>query len=234
MNDATDDLLAFLATAVLTPHGILQGSSNQALLCTASAEGHDDTLVVYKAGQGERPLWDFPDGLYRREVAAYVVARALGWDIVPETVLRDGPFGPGAVQRFVHHDPSSHFLTLMPDRADDFRLAAAFDVVINNADRKSGHCLQEEETGRVLLVDHGVCFHVEDKLRTVIWDFSDEDLPQHVIAGLGRFLETPPDLSVLLDPGEQQQVIARAEMLRARGAYPRPPQDRHGVPWPLI
>ena len=127
--------------------------------------------------RGEAPLWDFPDGtLHRREVAAFELARALGWPRVPPTVLRDGPYGPGSVQLFVSFDPAEHFFTLEVEHADTFRRVAMFDLAANNADRKGGHCLLDAD-GEIWVIDHGVCFAVEPKLRTVIWTFVDEPLP---------------------------------------------------------
>lgn len=226
--------LAFLREATLTPHGILAGSSNQALLCTASMAGCQDLLVVYKPGRGERALWDFPPGLFRREVAAARVAASAGWDLIPETVLREGPYGPGAVQRYIDHDPGEHYLALMPAHADEFRLAAALDLVMNNADRKSGHCLRELDTGRVFLVDHGLCFHAEDKLRTVIWAFAGEALAPRVRDGLLALASGHLDLDDLLAPEEREMIARRATALLEAGVYPHPPQDRPAVPWPLI
>lgn len=223
-----------LLDAGLEPLGVLSGSSNNALLCRAILPDEPETLVVYKPGRGERPLWDFPAGLYKREVAAFRLCEAAGWHLVPETVLREGPYGEGAVQRFVVHDPDEHYLTLMPHRADDLRRVAALDVVMNNADRKSGHCLIDSRTGELRIVDHGLCFHIEPKLRTVIWDFIGEPLPGEVRAGLARLIQEPPRLDGLLDVLEIDLVVARARALLEAGRYPDPPQDRPAVPWPLI
>ena len=143
------------------------------------------TLAVYKPQAGEAPLWDFAEGtLCRREVAAFVLAAALGWPAIPPTILRDGPFGTGSVQLFVDADPSEHYFTLRERCLDAFRPVAAFDVVANNADRKSGHCLRSED-GTVWLFDHGVCFHEDPKLRTVIWEFAGEPLADHLARDLG-------------------------------------------------
>ena len=160
-------------------------SSNAALLVRCHA-GEDSCIAVYKPMRGETPLWDFPDGtLHRREVAAFALARALGWPRVPPTVLRDGPYGPGSVQLFVPFDPQHHFFTLEMDHADVFRRVALFDIAANNADRKGGHCLLDAD-GNVWLIDHGVCFAVEPKLRTVIWTFVGEPLPDDAVADLAR------------------------------------------------
>ncbi|MGH8980585.1 MAG: SCO1664 family protein, partial [Acidimicrobiales bacterium] len=151
-------------------HGRIAGSSNVTLLVTCSLEGLD-LLAVYKPVAGERELWDFPPGLDRREVAAHRLSEALGWALVPDTVQRDGPFGPGSFQRVVEEDGVSHYFTLRDEARwrEDLRRIAVFDVVANNADRKSGHVLLAED--RLWAIDHGLTFHAEPKLRTVIWDF---------------------------------------------------------------
>jgi hypothetical protein len=153
-----------MATGDLEILGLLPRSSNYTFLARAGGEGEGSVLVVYKPRRGEVPLWDFTEGtLCQREVAAYVVARALGWPNVPPTILRDGPEGVGSVQRFVAFDPEAHYFTLEPERADDFRKVALFDVVVNNADRKGGHCLLGED-GTIWVIDHGVCFSDEPLL----------------------------------------------------------------------
>jgi len=219
--------------------GRVAWSSNAALLVTVAGAGAE-TLAVYKPRQGERPLWDFPDGtLCRRETASYVVSEALRWDIVPTTVLRDGPYGVGMVQRFVEHDPDDHYFTLLEEHPDDFRRFAAFDVVVNNADRKGGHCLQELATGRLYGIDHGLTFHVGPKLRTVIWDFASEPVPEDVVAdleGLQRVLRGPlgDELCGLLHPAELDALRRRVDGLLAAGRYPEPDEGYHSVPWPMI
>ncbi|HEY8117479.1 MAG TPA: phosphatidylinositol kinase, partial [Actinomycetota bacterium] len=152
--------LALLERGTIEVLGLLPRASNFTFLARVRAD-RDQMLAVYKPRSGEAPLWDFEGGtLAAREVAAYVVADALGWPWVPPTVLREGPQGTGSVQRFVAFDPDQHYLTMQHDRADEFRKIALFDVVANNADRKSGHCLLAED-GRIFVVDHGVCFHVD-------------------------------------------------------------------------
>ena len=143
--------------------------------------------------KGERPLWDFPGGLFRREVAAYVLSEALGWGLVPETVERpEGPFGQGSVQRFVHEDGTSHYFTLRdePKWHPVLMQLGAFDVVANNADRKSGHVLLAED--RLWAIDNGLCFNTQDKLRTVIWDFGGEPLEAGVEEDLARLARDGP------------------------------------------
>jgi len=162
--------LTLLREGALTLVGLLPWSSNYTFLGQIT-RGDERLPVVYKPTRGERPLWDFRRGtLAGREVAAYEVSRALGWDFIPPTVLRDGPHGVGSVQLFVTADQDAHFFTFHEDPA--FRRVlqslALFDVVVNNADRKGGHCLRVD-IGRIVAIDHGLCFHVEPKLRTVIW-----------------------------------------------------------------
>lgn len=211
-------------------------SSNATFLARAGGEG--GVLVVYKPQGGERPLWDFEPGtLCRREVAAYEVSEAAGWAIVPPTVLRDGPLGPGMVQQFVEHDPDEHYLELRDRFADRFRLFAAFDVVVNNADRKAGHCVLDA-TGHVWGVDHGVTFHVQPKLRTVIWDFAGEPLGDEVCEGLGRVARAFDDglgdrLARLLTEEEVEATRRRLARLMASGVFPHPRGD-YPYPWPLI
>jgi hypothetical protein len=220
--------------------GRMPWSSNATFLVRAAIEG-DELLAIYKPQRGERPLWDFPRGtLCHREVAAYEVSALLGWDIVPNTVLRDGPAGIGMVQRFVDHDPNEHYFTLLADHPDAFRRMAAFDVVINNTDRKGGHCLEATEGGRIFGIDHGVSFHSQWKLRTVIWDFAGETIPPEVCAALQRLLDDlhggrlADVLALHLDRFEIDALRARAAHLLATGTLPEPDRDYHSYPWPTI
>lgn len=215
--------------------GIMPRASNYNF-ATRVTDADLTTIAVYKPRDGETPLWDFPDGtLYAREIAAYELSNALGWDLVPMTILRDGPHGIGSLQVFVDAEPGEHYLSMMPEHADEFRLVAALDVVANNADRKSGHCMLERETGAIRIIDHGVCFHEEPKLRTVVWDFAGEPLPPAVIAAIQNlgddFYAT---LSDLLDKDEVRATRARAEALLRAGTFPDPPLDRRPYPWPHI
>jgi hypothetical protein len=220
--------------------GFLPGSSNQALLARCGT-GEDAMLAVYKPRRGESPLWDFPDGtLHRREVAAYEVARALGYPNVPPTVLRDGPEGPGSVQAFIRFDPAAHYFTLEAERAAEFRLVALFDLLVNNADRKGGHCLLDAE-GTIWVIDHGVCFAVEPKLRTVIWDFIGEPFPSEGVAALAHVRDDlerggplREALASLLDEDEVRATAARAEALLASPIFPEPDPDVRPFPWPPI
>ena len=232
----TDETLASLAEGDLEILGLLPRSSNYTFL--ARVEG-GDTLAVYKPRRGEAPLWDFPDGtLCQREVAAYVISRELGWPTVPPTVLRDGPEGPGSVQLFVEFDPDQHYFTMIRTRPDDFRRIALFDVVVNNADRKSGHCLLAAD-GHVFTVDHGVCFHEAPKLRTVIWDFQGEAVPDTMADDLGGLATKLADealraeLETLLSRKEIEAIRERLASLLSEGRFPQPGPGRP-YPWPAV
>ncbi|MGH2539672.1 MAG: SCO1664 family protein [Actinomycetota bacterium] len=231
---------ATIETGELEILGLLPNSSNYTFLARATGPQGEQELTVYKPQRGETPLWDFPAGtLCRREVAASVVADALGWPDVPRTVLREGPEGIGSVQLFVPFDPLEHYFTLQDRFPGTFRSIAAFDLVVNNADRKGGHCLLGED-GRIWTIDHGVCFHEEPKLRTVIWEFMDQPIPEELVADvrrLGQALATgaaPCDrLSALLDPGEVASLRRRIGSIVDEPVYPSPGGDRP-YPWPPV
>lgn len=217
--------------------GRMPWSSNATLLVEVR---HGDACLraVYKPRRGERPLWDFPAGLDRREVAAYELSRWLGWDVVPETVLRtDGlPFGVGSLQRFVPFDVEAHYFTLLDDPARHaaLRTIGCFDLLANSADRKGGHCLAGHD-GRVWAVDNGLTFHCEPKLRTVIWDFASEAIDDHLLAGARRLAaEGGPDtLDPLLDDDERAALVGRATSVVAGGTFPIDASGRC-YPWPLV
>ncbi len=227
-----------LGTGELEVLGLLPNASNHTFLARAK-NADEDVLAVYKPRRGEAPLWDFPEGtLCAREVAAYVVSRGLGWPNVPATVLRDGPYGVGSVQRFIPHDPEEHYFTLVERFPEDFRRVAAFDMVVNNADRKSGHCLLGED-GRIFLVDHGVCFSDEPKLRTVIWDFIGDPVEEGTRADVRRLAgeirggPVRDELANLLAPAELAALAERADTVAAAVRFPEPGPDRP-FPWPPI
>ena len=202
--------------------------------------GPDEHHAVYKPIRGERPLWDFPPGtLAARERAAFLVSEAAGWGFVPPTVIRDdAPMGEGSVQLFIQHDPDVHYFTLMHDRLEAFAPFAAFDAVVNNADRKSGHVIEDADA-RIWGVDHGLTFHTDDKLRTVIWAFADEPLTGPVrmaLEDLGAALSEGPlggELETLLSRAEAEATLARVENLLVEDRFPAPGGDRP-LPWPLI
>jgi uncharacterized repeat protein (TIGR03843 family) len=198
--------------------------------------------AVYKPQQGEQPLWDFPPGsLSKREMAAYLVSQALGWSLVPETVLREiGPFGPGSLQRFIEHDPEIHFFTFSQETKSQLGPVVLFDVLINNADRKGGHLLMDRNN-KVWLIDHGLCFHEEVKLRTVIWDFAGQMIPEELVSALKIFMENlykpdglQIDLAAFLNQTELTALQSRCEQLITDGIFPYPPNDRRAYPYPPI
>jgi hypothetical protein len=235
----TDETVARILTdGDMEVHGRIAGSSNATLLVTCRL-GEDELMAVYKPLKGERPLWDFPGGLFRREVAAYVLSESLGWELVPETVERtEGPFGEGSVQRYVPEDGTSHYFTLRDDPQWHPALMrmCAFDVVANNADRKSGHVLLAED--RLWAIDNGLCFNEEDKLRTVIWDFGGVPLASEDTDALERLRRDGPSvrLSELLTPTEIEALMDRAAWLVHLQALPELVDDGRWppYPWPLV
>ena len=231
------EALTILARGTVELAGRLPWSSNGTFLAELCLDGVA-IRAVYKPLRGERPLWDFPDGLYRREVAAYELSAALGWGLVPETVARDdGPHGEGSYQRFVDADFTEHYFTLLEDPANHAALAmvAAFDLVANNADRKSGHCLLGDD-GHIWGIDHGLCFAVPPKLRTVIWDFAGMPVPGPLLEDLARLAAgAPPSaLLALLHEDEVAATLARAVALVGSGHFPNPDPDRRPYPWPMV
>lgn len=198
--------------------------------------------VVYKPVRGEQPLWDFPHGsLARREVAAYLVSEALGWDLVPPTVFRkEGPLGPGSAQQYVEHDPNNHYFNFEEKDRQRLRPVVIFDLLLNNADRKGGHILRDEKD-HLWLIDHGLCFHAEDKLRTVVWDFSGEPIPEELMMSVSELTanlrEGEPlytELLRYLRPGEISSLLVRSRRLCETGRFPSPPSSRRSYPWPPV
>jgi uncharacterized repeat protein (TIGR03843 family) len=237
----TDRALRLLSEGEIEVEGLIPWSSNTTLLATVR-DAEISTLAIYKPLRGERPLWDFAYGtLGLREVAAYLVSEALGWELVPPTVLREGPHGPGSVQFFVHAQEDAHFFTIQDDAtyADDLKRLAAFDIIANNADRKSGHCLVDDRK-RLWAIDNALTFHTEYKLRTVIWDFVDHPLPDEVkvdLQSLASALQEGTSLSLtleqLLSTTEISAFRNRIHHLIRAGQYPEPGPG-HTVPWPLV
>jgi uncharacterized repeat protein (TIGR03843 family) len=232
-----DEQRLLLTQGSIEIEGRVAGSSNQALLVTLTYEGMTG-LACYKAEAGERPLWDFPDGLWRREVAAYELNLALGLDLVPVTVARDdGPFGPGSYQWWVDDNMEDHYFTLREKEElhDWFAQLCAFDVVANNADRKAGHVIYDGT--RCWAIDNGLCFHEEDKLRTVIWEYAGLEVSPKLIEKLERFgAGETGDLGDWLNPHQLALTQMRAKGLAANAFYPIPDEDSEWppYPWPLI
>ncbi|MCU0504038.1 MAG: SCO1664 family protein [Anaerolineae bacterium] len=235
---AEDALLALMREGTLALEGLIPWSSNYTFLARIG-EGPTPTPVVYKPIRGEQPLWDFPRGtLARRETASYLVSRALRWNLVPPTVLRRGPHGLGSVQLYVEVDQDAHYFTFQNESAyrDVLMAVALFDVIANNADRKAGHCLAIEP-GRVLAIDQGLCFHVEGKLRTVIWDFAASLIPdlRRMQAELANDQDAlTVNLTSLLSQAEIAALRRRLSQLLKSNRYPDPPEDRRPYPWPLV
>ncbi|MEU2437903.1 SCO1664 family protein [Streptomyces rubradiris] len=253
-----------LAHGELTLRGRIREASNAALFCTVALDGRQASCV-YKPVAGERPLWDFPDGtLAGREVAAYEVSEATGWGLVPPTVLREGPYGEGMCQLWIDVHPEAELLALVDGEepepgwkavgladvgegrtallvhADDARLRrlAVLDAVINNADRKGGHLLPTAD-GRLYGIDHGVTFNVDGKLRTLLWGWAGEPLPEEavgVLKGLRDALDGPlgTRLATLITAAEVDATRARVDTLLTSGRHPEPSGDWPAIPWPPV
>jgi uncharacterized repeat protein (TIGR03843 family) len=193
-------------------------------------------LAVYKPKRGEQPLWDFPENsLAHREVAAYLVSEALGLHIVPFTALRrDGPYGAGSIQQFIEYDPEYHYFNFTTEDRQRLKPVVLFDLLVNNADRKGGHVFFEEGTHKLYAIDHGICFHEDDKLRTVIWDFGGQPIPDDLKPRLMLNANLLADLEPHLSPNEITALCSRAEAILQKGTFPRQPRDRRAVPWPPL
>lgn len=211
-------------------------SSNATFLVNVFDGNQTCAQAIYKPIRGERPLWDFPSGLHRREVAAYRLSVALGWGIVPPTILREGPFGDGSLQLFVPSDFEQHYFTLHENRPElhpQLKAICAFDILANNADRKGGHCLLGLD-GRVHAIDNGLCFAADFKLRTVIWEFSGQRVPKELLDAIARVARAVPlEVAALLDDEENEAIRARASALLARGVFPIDASG-HRYPWPMV
>ncbi len=257
-------VLAALATGALHVTGRLTDASNITLLGSVSLLG-STVSCVYKPVRGERPLWDFPDGtLAGREVACYLISEAAGWHCVPETVLRDGPHGPGMVQHWITDADPDRAADLLPAgsvppgwltvlRAEDLAghpvvvahadtaplaVLAGFDLVVNNADRKASHILPTPD-GRIRGVDHGVTLHEDPKLRTILWGWAGRRLPAAVTSGLHRLAdrlagELAADLAGLITDRELVALRDRVAALLVDPRFPQPPGDRTPIPWPPL
>lgn len=238
--DQLPSILAILAQGSIELVGQVLWGSNYTFLAKIRL-GDQSLQAIYKPARGERPLWDFPYGtLAHREVAAFRLSQALGWRLVPPTVLRhDAPEGLGSVQLFIQADPEVHYFTFDEAQKQRLRPAAVFDLLINNADRKAGHLLLDADDN-LWLIDHGVSFHTDYKLRTVIWDFIGEPIPVTLLDDLRRLIRTwdqeggiAHQLQELLSQEEIKALRARAEHLTRLGTFPEP-QPGRPYPWPLV
>ncbi|MCB0082579.1 MAG: SCO1664 family protein [Caldilineaceae bacterium] len=237
------EVLQTLANGEIEKQGLLPYSSNHSFLVIV----RDENLAlpaVYKPERGENPLWDFEWGtLCMREAAAYLVSAALNWRLIPPTVLRDGFYGRGSVQFYIDHDADEHYFTVQDDArfAETFRQLSLFDFIVNNADRKSGHCLIGHDD-RLWAIDHGICFHTEYKLRTVIWEFSGEPIEDQLLQDLSKLQcdlkqheeALSQKLYELLNIDEYDALLARVELLLRRQSYPVPQPHRRNYPWPPV
>jgi hypothetical protein len=228
--------------------GLLPWSSNYAFLVRV-CDGPNEIGAVYKPRRGERPLWDFPQGtLCQREMAAFLVSETLGWHLIPPTVLRTAQHGIGSIQFFIDHDPERHYLTFEGSQVlqPQLQRMALLDLIINNADRKAGHVLLQEAEGadgpgRIWGIDHGICFHSDSKLRTVIWEFAGTPIPPDCKVDLIALLEslknpadeTTESIAGLLTPLEVDALRYRLATLAERTTYPQPGGGRH-YPWPPV
>jgi len=201
-----------------------------------------DMVTVYKPVRGEQPLWDFPAGsLAKREVAAYQVSELLGWELVPPTIFRrKAPLGAGSLQYYIDHNPEDHYFNFSDHDKQRLRPVVVFDLIINNADRKGSHILRDTQN-HLWLIDHGICFNRDEKLRTVVWDFCGEPVPDDLLKGLARFIEaleidneeTEP-LRKLLLPGELAALARRARRLMEKRVFPFPSKTNRPYPWPPV
>lgn len=217
--------------------------SNYTFLVNVRYKGRQ-LQAVYKPLRGEQPLWDFPDStLARREVAAYLVSEALGFHFIPYTTLReDGPFyGPGSLQQFIEFDPEYHYFNFSDADKGRLRPVVLFDLLANNADRKGSHLLIEKGTNKLWVIDHGLCFHHEEKLRTVLWDFAGEPIPNELLGCLSTFpallsgtSEFRASLKPYLSSREINALAARARSLLTSKRFPAPPRDRRAYPYPPV
>jgi len=235
---ATDAKFLNLRDGLLRVTGRLVDASNATLYAIADLAGQE-MVCIYKPKAGERPLWDFPDGcLAHREYAAYLVSEYLGFNVVPLTVLRDGPYGEGMAQEWITIDESVDLAKFFATDHPGLRAMALFDAIINNTDRKIGHLLPINDDV-VFGCDHGVTFHVEDKLRTVLWQWAGDSLTTNEIEILKKAVislegELRTQLETLLTTQEIDALAARVQRLLNEGTFPQPNPNWPAVPWPAF
>lgn len=239
---STAETLKLLEEGALETEGLISWGSNYTFLARV-CHRRRELNAIYKPRKGERPLWDFTPGtLCLRERAAFLVSEGLGWELVPPTVLRDGPHGWGSVQRFIEHDPDEHYFTIQGEEqyASQLQRIVLFDLLVNNADRKGGHVLVDGD-GRLWSIDHGICFHSDYKLRSVIWEFAGEPIPEQFVHDLERFEECLADeedglaeqVDNLLNEREKEALRQRLARLLKQERFPQPGPGRH-YPWPPV
>lgn len=234
-NQFPDNFKTALRFGELELKGQFMLGSNYTFLVTVHHEGAEYS-AVYKPTKGEQPLWDFEENtLALREVAAYLVSESLGFHFVPFTTLReDGPHGPGSLQQFIEYDPEYHYFNFTEEDKQLLRPVVLFDLLVNNADRKGSHVFFEEGTHKLYTIDHGICFHEENKLRTVLWDFAGESIPGELLPLLSRTTNLPPLLEPYLSPNEISALLSRADSLLKSRKFPLPPKDRRAFPYPPV
>jgi len=237
--DDKEFLHSAFANGSLELKGQFTLGSNYTFLVNVTHEGQE-IPAVYKPQKGEQPLWDFPENsLAGREVAAYHVSQALGWSLVPYTIFReDGPYGPGSLQQFIEYNPNYHYFNFKPADKEKLRPVALFDLLTNNADRKGGHVFFEKNSRHLYAIDHGLCFNVEEKLRTVIWDFAGDRVPVEYLDAI-KTLSVPSaslteELLRYLNTDELAALALRAEALAAAEFFPQPPANRRAFPYPPL
>jgi uncharacterized repeat protein (TIGR03843 family) len=235
MNKSISNIQTALQYGKYEIKGQFTFGSNYTFLVTVQYKDKEYS-AVYKPLRGEQPLWDFPENtLAGREVAAYLVSEHLGFHFVPFTILRkDGPFGAGSLQQYIEYDPEYHYFSFSEADKQLLKPVVLFDVLCNNADRKGSHVFFENSTHKLYAIDHGICFHEDDKLRTVLWDFSGQKIPQELLAPLSRIKSLLPSLELYLTSRELSALCARAEAIMKRGVFPRQPRDRRAMPWPPL
>ena len=232
---SNSDAIEILQSSKIEIVGRMAWSSNSTYLVNILDE-KTDLQGIYKPTNGERPLWDFPSGLYRREIASFQVAQLIGWDIIPPTVETGGPFGIGSLQLFIPCDFDVHYFHMLEDPKYHKALQriCLFDFIANSTDRKGGHCLLGS-SGRIWGIDNGLTFHIDFKLRTVIWDWAGEMIPEKPLKDIENFLnsQTGNELLTFLSPQEVDAIFSRATVLLESGRFPEDPSGT-GYPWPII
>jgi uncharacterized repeat protein (TIGR03843 family) len=235
MSQSTSTLQKALQHGDLELKGQFMLGSNYTFLVEVRYQ-NETYPAVYKPKRGEQPLWDFPENsLAHREVAAYLLSEALGFHIVPFTILREnGPYGAGSLQQFIDFDPEYHYFNFTDSDKQLLKPVVFFDLLVNNADRKGSHVFFENKTRQLFAIDHGICFHEDDKLRTVLWDFGGQRIPDGLISRLSLSPGLLADLEPHLSPSEIEALCRRTELIRKKGSFPRQPRDRRATPWPPL